>query len=211
VTTPPQIEIDITNGIDRWVFVGTGKLYDDSDAGSTQIETMYAFRDGTADAPWAIPSPVLSRSATGVVRLSHNSALDFGLSNKPDKGWLDDLPAGQRIIVPVQAALSIVAYVGTSPQTDPCLTGLQANVYARQFSDGKSVLQVDPLSPIVESIAIAEGGVGLEFVALETASGSVPDIRLAITLGTTGQVIFIKPKLTGLTPGHRMSWRLLGQ
>jgi hypothetical protein len=67
------------------------------------------------------------------------------------------------------------------------------------------------LSAIVESIPIAEGGVGLEFVALETASGSVPDIRLAITLGTTGQVIFIKPKLTGLTAGHRMSWRLLGQ
>ncbi len=37
VTTPPQIEIDITNDIDRWVFVGTGKLYDPSDLTNTQI------------------------------------------------------------------------------------------------------------------------------------------------------------------------------
>jgi hypothetical protein len=88
---------------------------------------------------------------------------------------------------------------------------LRANVYAREFSNGQSLLQESPLGATVESIAVAEGGVGLEFVALETAAGSTPDIRLAITLGTTGQVIFIKPKLVALTPGHRMSWRLLGQ
>ena len=57
VTTPPQIEIDITNDIDRWVFVGTGKLYDPSDLTNTQIQTMYAIRDGTQDAPWALPNP----------------------------------------------------------------------------------------------------------------------------------------------------------
>ena len=47
VTTPPQIEIDLGNKIDRWVFVGTGKLYDDTDLSSTQTQTMYAVRDGT--------------------------------------------------------------------------------------------------------------------------------------------------------------------
>ena len=57
MTTPPQIEIDIANGIDRWVFVGTGRLLDDLDlttpAIADQIQTMYAFRDGTAAAPIA--------------------------------------------------------------------------------------------------------------------------------------------------------------
>ena len=67
VTTPPQIEVDITNGIDRWVFVGTGKLYDDSDTGSTQIETMYAFRDGTATNPWPLPD-ACARSLHGGCR-----------------------------------------------------------------------------------------------------------------------------------------------
>ncbi len=31
VTTAPQIEIDIANGVDRWVFVGTGKLLHEND------------------------------------------------------------------------------------------------------------------------------------------------------------------------------------
>ena len=52
VTTPPQIEIDIANGVDRWVFIGTGRLLDDTDlttpAIANQIQTMYAIRDGTA-------------------------------------------------------------------------------------------------------------------------------------------------------------------
>ncbi|TMH09094.1 MAG: hypothetical protein E6H67_00075, partial [Betaproteobacteria bacterium] len=52
VTTPPEIKIDVSNGIDRWVFVGTGKLYDESDLADSQLQTMYAFRDGTASAPW---------------------------------------------------------------------------------------------------------------------------------------------------------------
>ena len=46
MTTPPQIEIDIANGIDRWVFVGTGRLLDDLDLTTPtiadQIQTMYA-------------------------------------------------------------------------------------------------------------------------------------------------------------------------
>ncbi|HXX83797.1 MAG TPA: PilC/PilY family type IV pilus protein [Casimicrobiaceae bacterium] len=211
VTTPPQIEIDISNGIDRWVFVGTGELYDDSDLANLQQQTMYALRDGTADTPWPLPGSPLDRFTPGLPQVSHNAALDFGLTNKPDKGWYDDLPIGQRIVVPPVAALSVVAYIGTSAQTDPCLTGMQANVYARNYATGQSLFTDTSGNPI-ESVAIAEGGVGIEFVGLETASGtSTPDIRLAITTATKGDVIILKPNLPALVSQHRMSWRLLGQ
>jgi type IV pilus assembly protein PilY1 len=217
VTTPPQIEIDVSNGIDRWVFVGTGKLYDDSDETDLQQQTMYAFRDGTADTqgPIVVGSPV-DRFDPGMKKLSQTSTDNFGLGSKPDKGWFDDLPTGavngQRIIVPPQAALSIVAYVGTSPQTDSCLTGEVGNVYVRDFSTGQSLLTESDGVTVERSEAIGEGAVGLEIVGLDTASGtSVPDIRVAVTLGTTGAVKFIKPKIPALTAGHRMSWRLLGQ
>ena len=53
VTTAPQIEIDINNGVDRYVFVGTGRLLDTSDftaSWASQKQTMYAIRDGTIDA-----------------------------------------------------------------------------------------------------------------------------------------------------------------
>jgi hypothetical protein len=34
---------------------------------------------------------------------------------------------------------------------------------------------------------------------------------VAITLGTTGNVIFVPIKLPSVLSAHRMSWRLLGQ
>ena len=217
VTTPPNIEVDASNGIDRWVFVGTGKLYDDSDLTNHQVQTMYAFRDGTQTAPLAFPGPFpLSRGTfPGMQPLPHVAGTTkFGLASKPANGWWDDLPGGangQRIVVPPQAALTVVAYVGTSPQTDPCLTGQTANIYAREFATGATVLFNGGGTPL-ESVASAEGAVGLEIVGFDTAPGaSQPDIRLAITLGTTGEVTFINVTLPPNPAGHRMSWRLLGQ
>ncbi|MEO8739803.1 MAG: PilC/PilY family type IV pilus protein [Casimicrobiaceae bacterium] len=212
VTTPPQIEVDISNGVDRWVFVGTGKLYDDSDQADNQLQTFYAFRDGTADAPWPLPAIPVSRSTVGMEFITNSAALDFGLAGKPAKGWFDDLPVGQRIVVPPQAALSIAAYIGTSAQSDPCLTGMQATIYARDYSSGKSDLVDSGTGDVVQSIAIAEGGVGLDIVSVSTGVGGVPDIRLVITPALKNKPpIFIKPKPPSLLSQHRMSWRLLGE
>ena len=95
VTTPPQIEIDIANGIDRWVFVGTGTAAGrhgpDDPAIANQIQTMYAIRDGTKrrrnqSLPrWAAATP----DAAFRWRTRRN-----GLAAKPDNGWYDDLPLG---------------------------------------------------------------------------------------------------------------------
>jgi type IV pilus assembly protein PilY1 len=211
VTTPPQIEVDISNGVDRWVFVGTGKLYDDSDQVDLQQQTFYAIRDGTADAPWPLPALPNSRSTAGMELITNVAAQDFGLTGKPAKGWYDDLPIGQRIVVPPVAALSIAAYIGTSAQTDPCLTGLQATVFGRDYATGKSDL-TDAGGNVVESISIAEGGVGLEIVSLSTAAGGIPDIRIVITPALKNRPpIFLKPKPPSLFSQHRMSWRLLGE
>ena len=215
VTTPPQIEIDIANGIDRWVFVGTGRLLDDLDlttpAIANQIQTMYAFRDGTVSAPIA-PWPATLAPRTDMAAVTDAA----GLAAKPDKGWYDDLPLGQRIVVPVQAALSLVAYVGTSPQTDPCLTGQPATLYAREYGRGNSLL-VDDTGATIESFFQAEGIVGIELVVLsggstDSGAGGFPDLRIAITAGTPGKPTgFLKPKAPDFAQKHRMSWRLLGQ
>ena len=135
VTTPPNIEVDAVNGIDRWVFVGTGRLLDDTDlttpAIANQIQTMYAIRDGTGTSPAAIAQTIQPRAVMVPIVDQIN-----GLSAEPAIGWYDDLPAGQRIVTPPQAAVSLVAYAGTSPQTDPCLTGEPATLYVRGFSYG---------------------------------------------------------------------------
>ncbi len=211
VTTPPQIEIDVSNGVDRWVFVGTGKMYDDSDIANSQVQTMYAFRDGTADAPWALPATPISRSTVGMLPIPSTVATNFGLTNKPDKGWFDDLPVGERIVVPIQAALSIIAYIGTSANPDPCLSGLSANVYARDYATGQSQLE-DGGGTVIESFPIADGGVGIEIVSVQAPTGGPPDIRIVITSPIPGRApIVIKPKPPALLTRHRMTWRLLGE
>ena len=108
--------------------------------------------------------------------------------------------------------MSIAAYIGTSAQSDPCLTGMQATVYARDYATGKSVLTDDSTGDIIQSLAIPEGGVGLEIVSIGSGAGGVPDIRLVITPALKNK----PPRSKGTKPPsflsqHRMSWRLLGE
>ena len=211
VTIPPQIEIDLSNGVDRYVMIGTGRMLDDSDltvpAIANQTQSFYSIRDGTGTKPLAI--------VTAWKRADFDALPDpiLGLPAKPDKGWYEDLGPGQRVVTPIQAAISVVGYIGTSPQTDPCLTGQPANLYVRQFSTGESLL-TDPLTGFAAgTIYSPEGGVGIEIVSFaDNASSSTgPDIRVAVTMGTTGDVKFFKIKLPNILNAHRMSWRLLGQ
>jgi type IV pilus assembly protein PilY1 len=221
VTTPPQIEVDINNSTDRWVFVGTGRLLDDTDLSDSSIanqqQTFYAFRDGTTTTPTTISGP-LSRS--DLVELT-GAALVDGLAQKPAKGWFEDLPQGQRIITPPTAALSIVAFAGTSPQDNPCLTGEPAELYVREFSLGTSLLAASDFGasgtydPTNGGIMVSSGAVGLDVAIFSDSSGansaSGIDIRVAVTAGTTGDVVFQHVKPPGDLAAHRMSWRLLGQ
>jgi type IV pilus assembly protein PilY1 len=216
VTTPPQIEVDLANGIDRWVFIGTGRLLDDSDLTDATIanqeQTFYAIRDGTT----TTPNPLANLHRSDLVSLQDPTKADpiLGLKSKPVHGWFDDLAAGQRIITPVQAALSVVAYAGTSPQDNPCLTGEPATLYVREFSLGESLLSDAGGNP-VEGIGEVQGAVGLDIAIFADASGpnsaSGVDIRVAVTAGTTGDVVFQHIKPPSFLSAHRMSWRLLGQ
>ncbi len=204
VTTPPQIEVDIANGVDRWVFVGTGRLLDDSDLQSTAAQTMYAIRDGTYATPKTITAAV-TRGSTGMVAVTSKDPL----ATKPALGWYDDLPAGQRIVTPVQAEASIVAYAASRPQTDPCIPGQPATLYAREFSRGGSRLQ-DSGGSFVESIDIDEGAAGIELIALESSSASgMPDIRLSVTQLKDATLRTFRISLPPLVSKHRMSWRLI--
>ncbi|HEV2977999.1 MAG TPA: PilC/PilY family type IV pilus protein, partial [Casimicrobiaceae bacterium] len=216
VTTTPNIEVDAVNGINRWVFVGTGRLLDPTDLSNpsiaNQIQTLYAIRDGTEITPLPITSVLQPR--VSMVALTDKIA---GLASEPQFGWYDDLPAGQRIVTPPQAAISLVAYAGTKAQTDPCLTGQPAVLYVRSFSYGASLLtDVISGSPIA-GLTEASGAVGMGIFSFpgngSSGSGSsgTLDIRIGVTAGTTGDVTFFKVNVPYPLSAHRMSWRLLGQ
>ncbi|TMG81206.1 MAG: hypothetical protein E6H78_17265 [Betaproteobacteria bacterium] len=77
--------------------------------------------------------------------------------------------------------------------------------------------------PSVDShggLAFSQGAVGLDIAIFSDSSGgsggsggsaSGLDIRVAVTAGTTGDVIFQHIKPPSFLAAHRMTWRLLGQ
>lgn len=205
VTTAPQIELDINNGVDRFVFIGTGRLLDPSDLTNPspeQIQTMYAIRDGTLDEP-SLAVPVTPRSflaeATGTA----------GVGAVAPNGWFHDLPLGQRIVIDPQAELNLVGYAAVSVQPDPCLTSLPAYIYARDYTTGESlVYSGGTVQPYYYS---SEGAVGLELVALDSPGSTFPKLSIVFTKETNATIepVTVKPKGGG--GGHRLSWRLLGE
>lgn len=230
ITTPPRIDIDVANGIDRWVFVGTGKLThacdladyfaDNTGAGGscvgnpapTQKQTMYAIRDGT----YTTPNPIgtaLTRADLDAV----SGITGLGSNVIASKGWYDDLndqpglPAGRVIRTPV-AAVGLIAYIATSEPIDPCEVGLPATIYVRQFGNGESRLDLSG-SP-VESIYEPTGAAGMDVIAMNPpgcSANCIPDIKLAVLSSSTSQLITFKAKLPGILSERRMSWGTLGQ
>jgi len=218
VTTAPTVDVDITNGVDRWVFVGTGRLLDQTDLTTPSIanqqQTLYAIRDGTAITPSADAVPLQPRNPGNLVPLTAAQKVS-GLSGTPAKGWYDDLPPGQRIVSPVRAALSLVAYAGTAAQNNPCLTGEPATLYVRSFATGQSLIPSSTAGydPITGGVAEATGAVGLDvtvFTDTGTGTAAGPDIRVAVTTAA-GTLIFQETLTQTNLANSRMSWRLFGQ
>lgn len=206
VTTAPEIEIDLNNGVDRFVFVGTGRLLDAEDLTTPspeQIQSMYAIRDGTLDTPMSTGLPVDGRAglaaAVGIA----------GVTGTAPNGWRQDLPSGQRIVVDPVAEFNVVLYAGTVLQPDPCLTSLPAYVYGRDYVSAESVLF--PGGVQAAYFYTAQGAVGLDLVALYDPTKSFPVLSGVTSGGGAGDGVTpfaIKPKSFG--GGHRLSWRILG-
>ncbi|HEV8502413.1 MAG TPA: PilC/PilY family type IV pilus protein [Casimicrobiaceae bacterium] len=211
VTTAPQIEIDIANGADRWVFVGTGRLLDTSDLDDPQIQTFYALRDGTQKVPSTITtgSPIIRSDLVAVTDAT-------GTGGITAHGWYDDLVQFSRVVTPFQAVLSTVVYSATKPQTDPCLTGQSADVFVRSFAEGVS--QIDDTAATGSGITCtaefcdSEGGaVDAQIIGTTSDGSPQANLSVAITLGTTGKLATIPIKQPKWSYTHRLSWRILSE
>jgi len=208
VTTAPQIEIDVSNGVDRYVFIGTGRLLDTSDLTSPsppQTQTMYAIRDGTLKQFSTTGLPV-TRAALQPVNPDGVSGIAGGAPN----GWYHDLPniAGdsERMVVDPESDVNIASYVGTLIQSDPCTIALPAHLYARDYTTGESLTEAGGV--IVPFIDFPSGLISIQNVGMTQADGT----QIVGVIGMQ-EVPGAKPaqllnKFTGI--GDRLSWRLLG-
>ena len=213
VTTAPQIEIDLNNGIDRYVFFGTGRLLDPSDLtnpATPQPQTFYAIRDGTLQSVMTAGLPIQPRNTMSPINPDGTSGVAGGAPN----GWYQDLPSdpndpilgAQRIVTDPQSQVNIAAYIGTKIQDDPCVISLPAYLYARDYTSGASLLE-NGGGTIVPYLDFPGGGVGLQLVGR-----TQPDGSLSLGAMVSGEIpgttpVNIKNPVTG--PGIRWSWRLL--
>ncbi|HEY8242013.1 MAG TPA: PilC/PilY family type IV pilus protein [Casimicrobiaceae bacterium] len=211
VTTAPQIEVDLANGVDRYVMIGTGRLLHEDDLVTykDQQQTMYAMRDGTVLKPLASGSlPLQPRGDVDFTVVDPTSVAGFtGLSVK---GWYMDLPVGERIITPIASELGLLGWAGSKPPDNECLPGLKASIYVRKFTNAESVVE-DDTGTVVASLNVDEGAVGMEFINVYSTTPNDPTLKIAITLGTDGRTMYIDLAKGIFSGDHRMSWRLMGQ
>jgi type IV pilus assembly protein PilY1 len=217
VTTAPQIEIDFANGIDRWVFVGTGRLLDPVDftnPNPEQIESFWALKGGQVSAPKLAGLP-FSRGGASVHVLTAAEKIT-GVPSGTTNGWLDDLPVGQRIVVDPEADLNIAAYNGTETQPDPCLLSLPANLYAREYATAESLITANGACVTGDCYHDDNGAVGMSLVSLLDNVGTTtspvyrPVLRVVFTREVDAAITPVEVKVPGATAGFRFSWRLLG-
>ena len=208
ITTQPRIDIDVTNGVDRWIFVGTGKLLHVDDLDDTQSQRMYAMRDGTHLTPTPQANPPLTVADLDLV----SGVAGLGPGVVATKGWYDDLPPGQRIVKTPVTAVGLIGYISTGLPLDPCTVGQPVNIYVRQFGNGESRLQSG--GSYVETIYEPTGGASVDVVATydpTCTANCVPNIKIVVTSATNSQVLLFDAKLPDILGQHRLSWRTLSQ
>lgn len=210
ITTGVRIEIDQNNNVDRYLFVGTGKLLDQSDlSDQSTISSMYVIKDGTRTTPEPAPATPYSRANLNAV----NGSTISGFASAPTgRGWYQDaLDANQKIITDVYADVQVVVFAFSRPSTDPCLGALAATLFARDLTTGNSVLQsAGGGSTVITSADIDSGLAGVALVQAEQSTTNLaPPVHvLATTL--RGQVYSFGVKLSSNAgTKHRVSWRLV--
>lgn len=146
ITTAPSIQIDLATG-KRYVFVGTGKLLDDTDTPNTQTHSFYAINDGTAGAGAFLQASTLPSGVTFPIQrgnLVNNSATykTTGVTTATSStlGWFIDLEDKFRINVDIAANAGLVAFAANKTGGDECNPEGTSRTYLISYGVGKTVI-----------------------------------------------------------------------
>ncbi len=168
ITTGPIVRIAPVSR-KRYVFVGTGRYLDVSDAFDFSSQSFYALIDGTRNLAFADDSTELATPYTRA-RLVANSDLLTGVSVPADKyGWYHDLSdTGERIVVdPQDTDVGKISWLGSIPNSLGLCTGEgSSHVYVTSFETGQSQLVKDTATGPERIASVDPGttGVGLQLV-----------------------------------------------
>jgi type IV pilus assembly protein PilY1 len=208
ITTGVRIEIDQNNNVDRYLFVGTGKLLDQQDLVDTSvINSFYVIRDGTWTTPE--PAPAVPYSRANLTAVSGTSIAGLG-AVPTGRGWYQDGTDGSlKINSDVYADVNVAVYGFSKPSTDPCLGVLSSTLYARDLTTGNSLL-VGSSGSIVASVDIVGGIAGVALIQADPGTGlATPPVLVQVTT-MNGQVESVGVNIAGaVTAKHRVAWGLV--
>ena len=197
VTTQPEVEIHPTTRL-RYVMVGTGQLLSTGDVSSTAIQTFYAIEDGTTGGFKTVTTPVTRSGLTQVTDLTQGVTVPAS-----SNGWYYDLPSGSRVVTNPVAYNGVVAWATLIASTNACSPSGSSNVYAVDYSTGKSVLS-PPLStsttPAVYQ-SFTTSITNLSFVSAASANS----VEL-IAGQTSGSISKVPANLAGTVTTRMLNW-----
>ena len=179
ITSGVRVEIDQNNNVDRYLFVGTGKLLDQADLTDNSIlNTLYVIKDGNRNAPE--PAPATPYSRTNLNAVTGTSTAGFS-GTATGRGWYQDATnTMQKINADVHADLNIVAFGFSEPSSDPCLSALTSTLFVRDLTTGNSELLSG--TSIVPSVTISAGIAGVALIQSDpTSSSAAPAAVVQVT------------------------------
>lgn len=144
VTAPPELsQIDGK----RVVFIGTGRILDIGDFGSTNTQTMYAIADGTT----------LANPRSSLVAQVYNAGADTITGNAvdwaTDRGWYVDLPAGEQANTQPAIAYGALAFVTNVAGGTDCTAS--SKLYVLSLLTGGYSEDVGYISATISDTAMA--------------------------------------------------------
>ena len=182
ITTTPGIAADIATG-KRYVLLGTGRLLDDTDAGNTQTQSVYAIVDGS------IATNGYSAASTPIKRanLNNNSVLyaTTGVTSPTANslGWYMDLEDNYMVNVDVRPNAGVLYFAANRVVGGVCDATSSGRAFQLNFASGQTAtdgLAYTNAPGIITNISIYRDGNGdvrarFGYDKKDDAGGTTPD------------------------------------
>jgi type IV pilus assembly protein PilY1 len=216
VTAIPRVEYS-ADDLKRYVFVGTGRLLASEDQPNSQVQTIYAIRDGTqsaaygtADNQMAFPSGGSFPATRSLMSQVSNLIEGAKLTESKPMGWFYDLTGvsgsvRERIIVGLQTFDGVLSWTGSLLNSDPCNVTGTSRTYSVNYGTGQSVLYTTS-SSINTPVQYLEGGsTGLTGIRLVRLGNKI------VIVGTTadGKMVVFEQAVAESGDPRVVNWRII--
>lgn len=215
VTAPPAL---VRYSDKRIIMVGTGKLLDIGDLGTSSVQSFYAIADSADNSTLADP-----RDTTFMVKQTYTRGAVPEFSGTPvnwatKRGWYFDLPAGEKANTRPSVGLTTVAFATNANGGSDCTAS--SYLYVLDMLNGLKSTAVEYASTVISSTANSTG-----VTQVKTEDGSVrikgdvfeppkpcvgpscPPPPPDPPCETTGLNVVCKGEGAGAVPAARSAWR----